>query len=120
MKQTFKQFNQGFFNAKEIEWFSNTGVIKLNAKTNVIITLHAANVKDRFSGYKVQIKNKQNGLIDELYFGFGNYLSTRIDNRTDYAGPFIVDTGEWYIAIPTQGEIGLMVHDMFTYMDMWK
>jgi hypothetical protein len=110
MKTIFKDFNQNFFSSTDhIKWFDNDGYMKsVSYKNNEVVvkfirfTLDNPFSKHDFSGYTVEIFNKENGLIVKKFFNFENYLTMKHRPDTqEYYHVWLRDNKlDWYISTP--------------------
>lgn len=122
----FEQFNKTIFQDKEIKWFDNTGVIKLDDNRRAEIKLSTSNVANNYTKYNVQIIHKENGKVTSKDFQFSDYMDQkdRIDNRKDYDGKFYAWYNEgsidWYIARPSKRNIDKLTRAIMEYIDLYK
>jgi len=122
----FKQFNERFFNDDRITWYDREGIVNLG-DTNAVITLVANNTISHLDAYYVDIVHKKTGHIATQRFLFNSYFSqrNRIDTRSDISNqPFYVwDDGvkrpDWYIAIPSNTEVGNLATQIMEYIKQW-
>ena len=90
-----------------IEWLDLTGFARLDDERLVRIELAINGVVGEYAGFRVQIRSKRLGLLDEKLFLFRDFMdaldrSQRADDRS-YDGHFSVVSHvgwTWYIAVP--------------------
>lgn len=124
-----KIFNERFFeidsNDKdyEINWFNDFGVIQLNNKINIEISLDDSKTVKSYDGYRIKIVHKDKGILSDKLFLFNDYMIKRIDDRQEIEQTFEVKaniSNDWYIAIPDNNEIKKMKELIISFISMWK
>lgn len=129
IKVDFEEFNKNFFRkyTDKTNHFDRKIVVKLNKILNATITLEIKNTSGHYAGYLVKIIHKTNGVIDSKFFHFDDYLTKRVDNRSDYKNGFVIiescckqSFAKWYIAVPNDEEILKMAETIWSYIELWE
>ena len=87
---------------------------------NAKITLRINGTHDHYEGFSCHIIHKDNGLVEDKWFGFREYLPKPKDSTQDshmviaYVGP------DWYCSVaPKPDEIKNMVAKISEYIKLW-
>lgn len=109
-EETKSGFCRSFDWKIDIRWFDLTGVTRIDDGRIARIQLETRGTHAQYEGFLVKVLNKREGVIDQKYFLFDDYLNpalkARTDGRDDYPlrgnlcfkvhGP----CWDWYIARP--------------------
>jgi len=137
-------FNKGFFAGyKEIkwyddggyiqrgylEWFNETGVIRVNMKVNAEITLATGGTRGQYEGYKVSIINRETGLITSKTFYFDDYMKYEGTDKREKGfkiiehclkGKLTSSEDFWYINVPKRSQVESMSEKIINYIRLYK
>lgn len=107
MNNIFKSFNEDLFKSvKEIKWYDQEGVMKLNGEKYVMFRLDDIGTRDHFNGYWVEVYNKVSGLISKKFFRFQFHLEFNHRSERDKYYHVWFNNGnlDWYISRPKNSE----------------
>lgn len=105
MENLFKKMNEEIFKSqKNITWYDQSGIMKLDNERFVQFTLDDFGTRDHFNGYVVEVFNRTSGLIHKKFFRFQFHLefNHRGNNPHDKYYHIWYNNGnlDWYISRP--------------------
>ena len=80
-----------------VQWLDAEGFRTLSADRLARISIDAPGAADTYTGLTVRIIHVQTGEIDRKFFRFDDYLSDRIDGRSDYPSSSRVSYAGFYL-----------------------
>lgn len=104
----------------EIKQFDKSIIIPdIRKDVNAKITLLTNGTADHYEGFKCKIIHRENGLIDEKWFGFREYLPKPTDGRITSYCVLIYCGPDWHCSGPTIKDVRNMIAKMVEYIKLW-
>lgn len=113
----------------DVMWLDLTGMYRLDDDRVARIELATRGTCGKYEGFMVTVLNKREGRVDEKFFAFDDYLSSKMSDRSDQRGDYprgdnpcfhvISSCGwGWYIAEPKSTVRFTVAVDL--YLDMFR
>jgi len=119
----FKNLNEALF-PKRIKWIDRNGYIKLSNGLIIKVMLTSRGNKGIYTGYKVSVISKTNGIVDGKFFNFKEFIVTL--NKEDKDKLIYLNTDEGVgtkdiFNVPTTSEsVKYYTNTVYEYINLFE